>query len=356
MSQAPLSVVHLEDEPWDSGIAHYALTLAVEQKRRGWAVEFWGLEGAPPLKDAAAAGLPCRGFTSGAALWLRLRTLRRVLRERRVQLLDAHTGSAHAFALALAAGSDIRVVRTRADARPATGGALARWASRRTHAFIGPNREAARSLYAAFPDRHVRLVAQGVPGPSAPPPLPAAPVLGLLGRLDPVKGHDVLLDAAGMLKPRVPGLKVVCAGEGKLRDRLRWQLKPVGLEGVVEFPGFVPDKWGYIASCRVGVVASTGSEAVSRACLEWMAAGRPVVASAVGGIPDMVEHGVTGVLVEPGDAKGLAAGVEWVLKDPERAKSLGAAGRARWSAFFSPDPFFAATAAVYHEALHGPAR
>lgn len=356
MMDGALSVVHLEDEPWDSGMAHYALTLAVEQKRHGWTVEFWGLEGAPPLRDAAAAGLACRGFTSTAALWRRVGTLRRVVRERRVRVINAHTGSSHAFALALAAGSDIRVVRTRADARPARGGPLARWAAGRTHAFIGPNRAQARALYAAFPGRRVRLVAQGVPGPSAPPPLPSAPVLGLLGRLEPVKGHDVMLDAASLLKPRVPGLKVVCAGEGKLRDRLRWQLKPVGLEGVVEFPGFVPDKWGFIASCRAGVVASTGSEAVSRACLEWMAAGRPVVASAVGGIPDMVEHGVTGVLVEPGDAKGLAAGVEWVLKDPARAAQLGAAARARWNAFFSPDPFFAATAAVYHEALHGPAR
>lgn len=353
---APLTVVHLEDEPWDSGIAHYALTLAVEQKRRGWNVEFWGRIGAPPLKDAAAAGVPCRGFDGGAGPWLRLPTLRRVLRERQVRVLNAHTGSSHLLALALAAGSDIRVVRTRGDARAPSSGPLARWSAKRTHAFIAANRALSQALDHSFPGARVRLVAQGVPGPAVLPHLPPAPVLGLLGRLDPVKGHDVLLDAVAELRPRVPGLKALCAGQGPLRDRLRWQLKPVGLEGVVEFPGFVADKWAFIASCRVGVVASTGSEAVSRACLEWMAAGRPVVATAVGGLPDMVEHGVTGVLVEPGDARSLARGLEYVLKDPARAAAMGAAARARWGAFFSPDPFFRTTAAVYHEAIHGPAR
>lgn len=351
-----LSVVHLEDESWDSGIAHYALTLATLQKARGWNVEFWGLDGGAPLKAAAAAGLACRGFDGALAPWLRLRVLRGALASRGVSVLNAHTGSSHTLALALAAGTDVRVVRTRGDARPAKGGPFAGLIASRTAAFIGANSALSASLSAAYPSALVRHVPQGVPGPQQPPPLPAAPVVGLLGRLDPVKGHDVLLDAVAALQGSVPGLKAVCAGEGQLRDRLRWQLKPAGLEGVVELPGFVPDKWGYIASCRVGVVASTGSEAVSRAALEWMAAGRPVVASAVGGLPDLVEHGVTGLLTEPGDSKSLAQALAYVLADPKRAHDYGAAGRARWKAFFSPDPFFAATEAAYHEALHGPAR
>lgn len=355
MNRNPLAVVHLEDEPWDSGLAHYALTLALEQKRRGWDVEFWGLVGAPPLKAAAAAGVPCRGFDGPSGAWLNLPTLRAALRRRQVSVLNAHTGSSHLLALALAAGTRIAVVRTRGDARPPKTGVLSRLAARRTAAFIGANSGLARALSAAFPRSRVRLVAQGVPGPAAVSPLPPGPVVGLLGRLDPVKGHDVLLDAAAALKPRVPGLKAVCAGEGRLRDRLRWQLKPAGLEGVVEFPGFVPDVWSYIAGCRVGVVASTGSEAVSRACLEWMAAGRPVVASAVGGLTDLVEHGVTGLLVEPGDSKALGTALEYLLRNPAAAAAYGAAGRARWNAFFSPDPFFEATAAVYHEAIHSPA-
>lgn len=349
---AALRVVHLEDEPWDSGIAHYAVTLAVEQKRHGWDVEFWGVIDAPPLKAAAASGVPTRGFYGGAQTWLRLPLLRRVVRERGVMVLNAHTGSAHTFALALAAGSRIAVVRTRGDVRPPGSGRLARFAADRTAAFIGANYALTQDLRAAYPGRRVSLVAQGVAGPSAPPPLPAAPVVGMLARLDPVKGHDQLLDAAALLKPRWPALKVRCAGQGQLGDRLKWQLKPAGLDAVVEFTGYVADKWAFLASCRVGVVASTGSEAVSRASLEWMAAGRPVVATRVGGIPDLVEHENTGLLVSPGDPAALAAAVESLLKNPARAAECGAAARERWKRYFSPEPFFNATAKVYHEALH----
>lgn len=353
---APLSVVHLEDEPWDSGIAHYAVTLAAEQRRRGWDVELWGRAGAPPVEAAAAAGVPTRVFYGLLDAWRRLPELRRALREKGVRVLNAHTGSSHALALALAAGGGPAVLRTRGDARPPSRGLLARLAARRTAAFIGANRVLASALASAFPSRRARHVPQGVPGPVEVDPLPAAPVIGLIGRLDPVKGHDVLLDAAAALKARRPGLKVRCAGEGRLRERLLWQLKPLGLDGVVELPGFVADKWGFLSSCRVGVVASTGSEAVSRAALEWMAAGRPLIASAVGGLPELVEHGRTGLLVPPGDARALAEAIESLLADPAKAESFGAAGRARWQKEYSPEPFFAATAAAYHEALHDTAR
>ncbi len=356
MNPSPIRVVHIEDEPWDSGIAHYAVTLAAEQKRRGWYVEFWGLIGAPPLEAAAAAGVPPRGFYGTTQMWLKLPLLRRVLRERGVQVLDAHTGSAHTLALALAAGSSIAVVRTRGDARPPGAGRLARFAAGRTAAYIGANYALTQDLRAAFPGSRVSMVPQGVEGPASAPPLPAAPVAGMLARLDPVKGHDHLIDAAALLKPRWPALKVVCAGQGQLRERLTWQLKPAGLDRVVEFPGYVADKWAFLASCRVGVVASIGSEAVSRATLEWMAAGRPVVATRVGGIPDLVLHEATGLLVPPGDTAALAEALESLLKDPAKAEALGRAARERWRQYFSPEPFFAATAKAYHEALHRPAR
>ena len=172
----------------------------------------------------------------------------------------------------------------------------------------------------------------------------------MIARFDKVKGHEILLDAIARLKSASPGLKARCAGEGRLLERLNWQLKPAGLEGIVEFPGRVKDKWAFLASCRVGVVASIGSEAVSRATLEWMALGRPVVASRVGGIPDMVEDGVTGLLVEPGDSAALANALNTILKDAELAQRLGRAGRARWEQAFGLAAFYEKTQTVYNEA------
>ncbi|HXT01782.1 MAG TPA: glycosyltransferase, partial [Elusimicrobiota bacterium] len=107
----------------------------------------------------------------------------------------------------------------------------------------------------------------------------------------------------------------------------------------------------FIAGCRVGVVASLGSEAVSRAALEWMAAARPVIATNVGGIPDLVEHGVTGLLVPPGDTDALAKAVEYMLAEPARTEEMGRRARARWEELYSLDPFYLATEKVYAEAI-----
>ncbi len=346
-----MNILHLEDEPWDSGLAHYAVTLAAEQARRGDAVLFWGREGSPVLTQAAAAGLTVRGIPEGPLGWLGLPALRREAAAFKPAVLNAHTGSAHALAL-LVAPKGAAVVRTRGDARPAKANALTRLLAARTAVFIAANEALKASLLSAFPQARVSLVAQGIDGAEDAAPMPGMPFVGLLGRLDPVKGHEVLLDAAQLLKPLIPGLKIQCAGEGRLLDRLRWQLKPTGLDATVHFLGRVEDKWTFLSGCRIGVVASTGSEAVSRAALEWMASGRPLVATRVGGLPDLVADGVTGLLVPPGDAKALADAVRALLADPARAEAMGRAARARWEELYSLSPFYHHTQKVYEEAIH----
>lgn len=339
-------IVHLEDEPWDSGLAHYALTLAVEQARRGERVEFWTRPKSPLTEAAARLGLTVREW-AGAGGWARLPALRRAARA--AVVLNAHTGSSHLLALAAALGSKAAVVRTRGDARSPRGGVLARAAAARTAAFIAANTRLSSALAAAFPGARVCFVPQGVPGPAAAPALPDAPVVGMLARFDPVKGHATLGAAVAGLKKEFPALRAVCAGEGRL-------LAEVRAAGTLECPGFVVDKDAFLASCRIGVVASLGSEAVSRAALEWMAAGRPVIASAVGGLADLVSDGVTGLLVPPADASALASALRRLLSDPAEAARLGAAGRRRWSERFSPAPFYDATKRVYDDATNHPPR
>ena len=345
-----MNIVHLEDEPWDSGIGHYAVTLAAEQARRGHNVALWGVKGSPLVKDAAARGLPTRTWTAGPAGWLEIPALRRELAAFAPEIINAHTGSAHALAITLAP-KGVAIVRTRGDARPAHATTLTRWAAKRTTAFIAANTAIKTKLVAAFPDARVSLVPQGIEGPESAAPMPGSPLVGVIARMDPVKGHVVLLDAALTLKPQVPGLAVLCAGEGPQLKRLSWRLKPQGLDGVVRLLGRVPDRWEFLSGCRIGVVASIGSEAVSRAALEWMAAGRPLIATDVGGLPDLVVDGVTGLLIPPGDAATLAAAVKALLDDPAGAEAMGRAARARWEKEFSLEPFFQRTQAVYHEAI-----
>jgi len=344
-----VNIIHLEDEPWDSGLAHYALTLAEAQSFHGHRVEFWGLTGSPVLRDAEARGLKTRSWTSTGA-WRSLLDLRREMAEFGAEVVNAHTGAAHTLAL-LTAPRAAAVIRTRGDARLPKASVLTRLAASRTTVFIAANTTLQASLQAAFPSARVRLACQGISCPEEPAPLPGAPYVGMLARFDPVKGHVTLFDAAQMLKPVVAGLKILCAGDGSELERLRWQLKPLGLDGTVGLMGHVADKWSFIAGCRVGVVASAGSEAVSRAALEWMASGRPLVATRVGGLPDLIEEGVTGLLVPPGDPKALAAALKVLLLEPARAEEMGAKARERWSRHFSVEPFYQTTQDIYAEAI-----
>ena len=346
-----MNIVHLEDEPWDSGIANYALTLAAEQARRGHRVAVWGLKSSPILKQALELGLTVRGWPPGPEGWLEIPALRKELAALAPNVINAHTGSSHALAL-MAAPKGAAVIRTRGDARPVHGTSLTRWAAGRTQVFIGANTAIEAQLQAAFPGTPAALVAQGIDGPEDAAPMPGMPFVGILARLDPVKGHDFLIDAAEALKPLVPGLKILCAGDGKLRQRLSWQLPARGLDGIVTFLGRVPDRWTFLAGCRIGVVASVSSEAVSRAALEWMAAGRPLISTNVGGLSDLVEDGVTGVLIPPGDADALAETIKSLLEEPERAEAMGRAARARWEEFYSLAPFYQNTQKVYEEAIN----
>jgi len=345
-----LNIVHFEDEPWDSGIAHYAVTLAREQSAKGHRVAFWGRDGSPVLCAAAASGLKTQGWPAGPLAWLELSAMKKELDSFGAQVINAHTGSSHLLALA-AATARTAVVRTRGDARAPRGGLLARLAASRTAAFIAANSSLKMGLESAFPGARVSLVCQGVEGPAETTPLPASPVVGVLARLDPVKGHEILFDASLLLKAGRPGLRVLCAGDGELRESLSRKSRQPDLQGTAELLGHVQDKWRFLASCRIGVVPSIGSEAVSRAALEWMAAGRSLVASRVGGLPDLVADGVTGILVPPNDPSSLFAALDGLLNDPSRAEEMGRNARQRWERLFSPEPFYRETQNVYAQAI-----
>ncbi|MDE2237544.1 MAG: glycosyltransferase family 4 protein, partial [Elusimicrobia bacterium] len=290
-----MNILQIHDEPWDSGLAHYALTLSAELKRRGHDVRFWAAAGSWAARQARGLGLATAELRRP---WLKLPRLREEISRAGGELIDAHTGSSHALAAGLAAGSSARLVRTRADARPARGGVLSRALARRTALFIAANQTIAAELRSAFPSSRVETAFQGLAVP-APRPLPEEPVVGILARMDLVKGHDDLFRAARGLMAEDARTVFLAAGDGILRGAI--EEAAAALRGRFRVLGRVPDALDFIASCRIGVVASRGSEAVSRAALEWMSLGRPLLATRVGCLPELVEDGVTGILVPPRD-------------------------------------------------------
>jgi glycosyltransferase involved in cell wall biosynthesis len=156
---------------------------------------------------------------------------------------------------------------------------------------------------------------------------PVAPVLGFVGTLNASKGIDLLVEAANDLAERRP-LRLAIAGDGPLRTKLDAASTHGALS--IAFLGRIPadEVPGFLAAIDVLAVPSY-DEGLPRVVLEAMAMGVPVVASSVGGIPEAVENGVTGILVPPGESASLAAALAKVFKDEKLASRLGEAGRRR---------------------------
>ena len=168
-------------------------------------------------------------------------------------------------------------------------------------------------------------------------------------RLHRQKGHQYLLEAAR----DVPDALFLLAGEGPNRDELQKLAMDLGISDRVRFLGHRPDVARLLMHCDVFVLPSL-YEGLPLSVLEAMAAGRPVVATDVGGTNEAVVDGVSGLLVPPADSKALAAAINVVLADPARAADLAAAGRARVHEFFSAEAMVRGVQDIYQELLGGP--
>jgi glycosyltransferase involved in cell wall biosynthesis len=154
---------------------------------------------------------------------------------------------------------------------------------------------------------------------------PDSPIVGVVGRLELEKGHPTLLEAWPMVLAQVPKAYLVIVGEGSRLDALHQIVREQGIERHVVFTGRREDIPAVTAALDVAVLPSY-REAQGLAILEAMALSRPVVASNVGGIPEMIEDGVTGLLVPPHDPPALAAAIVRMLRDHQLADMLARAG------------------------------
>jgi glycosyltransferase involved in cell wall biosynthesis len=152
--------------------------------------------------------------------------------------------------------------------------------------------------------------------------------VGALANLRPVKGLDVLLRAAALVGAAHPDVQFRVAGEGDERPSLEQLAAAQGLADRFGFLGSVADVPAFVGGLDVAVLSSW-SEGMSNAVLEYMAAGRPIVATAVGATTELIDDGVHGLLVPPGQPERLAGAIDALLRDPVRAARLGAAARRR---------------------------
>lgn len=350
-------VLHICSDTNIGGAGRYVLTLLGQPLL----AERFELAVACPEGDLATAvrraGFPVfvypganRSF-SWEALW----SLRRHMRSWRPRIVHTHGALAGRVAGRL---SGARVIYTKhgmaASEEQAiqvrSAGALARRAAVRLFLdrIVAVSDAVARSLTAqgARPER-IHVIPGGVDlsaYPSTPQPLVPG-VIGTLGRLQKEKGFDVLLDAMGQLRGEA---RLLLGGEGLLSEELPELSHVLGVADLVEFRGFVRDVPAFMAEMGLFVLSSR-SEGLGLVLIEAMAAGRPVVATHVGGVPEVVVHGKTGLLVPPEDPNALAEAIRQVLADPDLAGRMGEAGRRRAELLYGADRMAEQTLALYEE-------
>jgi glycosyltransferase involved in cell wall biosynthesis len=159
------------------------------------------------------------------------------------------------------------------------------------------------------------------------------------------KGHRHLIDALGML-PTESAIRLLLVGDGPERERLEKQAERVGIRERVRFLGYRTDAWQH-ADEMFAYVHPSLREGLGQAVMEAMMRGLPVIASAAGGIPDLVTHERTGLLVPPGDAKALAEGMMRLTDNPRDANRLARAAREHALRSFDMERFLDAHYELY---------
>jgi glycosyltransferase involved in cell wall biosynthesis len=349
-------VLHVQKVSGVSGSEAHLLSLLPRLRDRGWDAQMVVLHQGEPgaetfVERMRAAGVPTT--TLRMRLDLDPTVAPRVLARRPLLL---HTHLVHADLLLLPAAAAARVpvrVSTKHGFNAFRANRLLaaadRVAGRFAHAQIAISAGLADYLAATegFDRRAFRVVHYGIAAGPEPPPPPAEPRLVAVGRLIPIKGLDVLLEAVRRAQTEVPGLTLELAGSGALEAELR-RLAPRG----TTFLGHVSPVEPLLERNAIAVVPSRG-EGFGMVALEAAERGRAAIVSDVGGLPEIVADGETGLVVPPEDPEALARAIVALASDPERVRTMGAAARRRAVGTFSADAAADGVDAVYRALLSG---
>ncbi len=359
-----MRILHLDTERGWRGGERQAWWLAAELARRGHTSVIAARALQPLAERAREAGLPvvdCSPRFEGDPL--RAYRARRAILRFEIDIVHAHTGHDVTLGAIAIAGTPARlVVSRRVDFRlrdnPGT-----RWKYSRASAVIAVSRAVSDVLTACgVPAGRVRVVADGVdvhrdvvPAPVAvlaelgvPADAPVAvQVAALVGHKDPVNFVRAVVRA----RRDAPGLHGLLLGEGVLRPAVDAAIHALDAGSYVHLAGFRTDADAVLAAASVCVLSSR-EEGMGSVLLDALYLGRPIAATRAGGIPEVVQDGVSGLLAPVGDPDALGAAIARLVNDPALAARLGAAARAR-AADFSVERMTDATERVYADVLAG---
>ena len=238
------------------------------------------------------------------------------------------------------------------------------WGFQSVHAAIAPSEACKRAWNQRLNGRgrSMRVINYGTPMPPAASPAAASAkraelgfeerdkLVAIIGSLYVVKGHDYLLQAMKTCVRGVPEAHLLIVGDGELRRDLEARTDSLGIREHVHFLGFRSDVAEIVNAMNV-IALSSVWENFPLCLMEALAAGRPVVATTVGGIPEMIPHAECGLLVPPRQPAAMAEALISLLCDPRAAQSMGRAGRKRAESLYAEEIMARRTFDVYAELL-----
>jgi glycosyltransferase involved in cell wall biosynthesis len=360
------TVLHLQKVAGISGSEAHLISLLPRLKERGWDVRFLMLhEDEPGAWDFAgeltARGIPLDAIPLAADVdpiaFLRLGVY---LARHRPTILHTHLVHADVYGQLTGAltGVPLRVSTKHGfnEFRENPGFALGdRAIATFAHAHIAISRGLARYLeeVEGFDGASFEIVHYGIE-PNGPPRAYEGrqPRLLCVGRLIPIKGHIVLLRAFAEARREIPELRLDLAGRGPLEPALRALAKELEIDDAIGFLGYVAPVQRAIEDAAIVVVPSMG-EGFGMVALEAMERARPVIAAEIGGLGELVEEGVTGLLVPPGEAEPLTRAIVQLASDLPRATEMGEAGRRRALEQFLQERCTDRTELLYRDKLEG---
>ncbi len=367
MTTTPLHIAHVTGESGFSGGEVQVFLLMEGLRARGHANLLVCPPGSAAEREARQRGFPveCVAMRNDLSLFA-TRRIAAALRRHSPALVHCHTGRANWLGGLAACWARVPALSTRRMDRRVKRGPRTRWLYRhllRRVAAISPAVE--RRLREAGVDaQQIRVIWSAVDPAKLQPSASRESVRAQLGAAPDLpcvlvaanlvhrKGVDVLLAACAQLAPRVHHTLWI-AGDGPERGTLEADAARRGLAEHVRFLGRRSDVPDLLEACDVFALPSR-KEGLGVAALEAMARSRPVVASAVGGLAEIVIPEETGLLVPPGDAAALAAALERLLPDSALARRLGAAGAARVAKQFLAEQMVSSYEALYREILAEP--
>lgn len=346
----PVRVLTLVDNSGElgGGAERLAVQIATGLDRERfapWLCVSRGQPGAAVRETLRAAGVPLlaldRQRTTDVWPWRRLAAL---LRQERIDVLHTHKFGSNVWGAIIGRATRTPVVVAHEHTWSFEGQRLRRaldrhLVARAADAIVAVSRQDRDKMIAleGIPPERIRVIptAVAVDAPSHGADVraelgipPEAPVVVNVAGLRAQKAHDVLIEATALLAERLPDARVIVAGDGPERSRLEALVSARGLDRRFLLLGKRDDVPDILRAADV-VALSSDYEGMPLAALEAMAAGRPLVATAVGALPDVVEDGVTGVLVAPRDPAALADALARVAGDRSLARTMGDAARRR---------------------------